>query len=256
MTESLEKIAAINTKLKDGSYKEVRLKLPHWGKGILFSSVVDALSKELKNGFNKNTDLAWYTRAAEGGLGGAASSFFILLFKNLERFEEVCALKQLKVGKFSLEICCALADSPPPKSDALNTVIVVDGLVPCLFEGNIFLHEISKYADFELNDINLSRDNTGKATIIVSKVKAFLPLALTFVNKVGHTHTVSVKVVNYKSEHKDLGSVPLEPSIELDIDDPEWKYSSGARVVDSFKPLSCTYCKQIGHQNSIKGPCP
>lgn len=255
-SHSLDNIRAINTSLRDGSIKEIRLNIPHLGKNLLFSSVCEALSKSIEGGFNKNTHLAWFTRAANGTLGSSPSAYFILFFKDLQKYEQKLALKQLKVSTFTLDVCCALSDAPPPTDQSFDAVVVLTGLVPCLFEHDIILNQVSRYVDFEFKNITISRDKTGKATIIVSHVKAFLPLELVFANKFGHTHVVKVQVLNYKPEHKDLDSFPLEPSIPLTTDDPEWFFSSGTKKREVFKPPSCTYCKQIGHVNTIDKPCP
>lgn len=179
---------------------------------MLGSSVFDALDKLLTGGFNKNNHLAWYTRAVEGARGQSANSFFILIFKDLDKFDQLVALKQIKVSNFTLDVCCALSESPPPKDESLDTIVVLDGLVPCLFEDKIIFHHISKFVDFDLKDVINSRSNTGKASIIVSKVKAFLPLEFVFDSKLGHPHVVKIRVLNYKPEHQDLGSCPY-PSL-------------------------------------------
>lgn len=42
----------------------------------------------------------------------------------------------------------------------------------------------------------------------------------------------------------------------MENDDPAWKFFAGTKPKQIFKPLSCNYCKQIGHINVVDSPCP
>lgn len=145
------------------------------------------------------------------------------------------------------------ADTSSVSDSILPVTVIITDVDPILASSKIIEHEISKYCNFDPDSISRNPIR-GSMSIIVSEVRALLPLALSFISE-GLVQQIQIKVTNYTSEHIQLGSLPLDPSFQPLNND--WKLFQEADVVKKqISPSYCTYCKAAGHLNTAKSPCP
>lgn len=251
--EDLQQLA---NQIQNGELYRVRLKIPRWAKHVGFNKIFQALSTTFS--FDKSIHCASSTRACQNVNGPAVANFFILDLKSEAMYKKMIEAKTLKIQEQTTAHIFQIL----PKADTSSSnirdnpvTVTISGVDPILAVSKIIEVEISKYCSFDPHKAVSRSIFTGTMSIIVDEVRALLPLALSFISKAGLVHEVTIKVENYKPQHIELGSLPLETSlVPLNND---WKLFQESDIIQkTVAPRYCTYCKAAGHVNTASSPCP